>query len=494
MTDTNEKDNQENIYALKDTDIGFNDFARFYQALASDDTETVKVLVGRGMDVKGRCDNDENLLHLAVNNNCPKIVGVLIEAGANPDARDGKGDSPLHYAARIGSIESLAALLDSGATVDLPGHGGRTALFEAIRWNELEAVEILLDRGANVHYQIRNARSLSNGEFPIHTAARHASIEIMAALIKAGADVGVQSARGEKAIDEAMRVKNIDLAEFLAKSGAEMPDLINSCRSEDEWAKAEQWYKNVKKADDPESTANHMERLCRAIRQGENEKLRTMIYQRRTQPNAFDKHGYTPFHWAVLEGNIEAMKALLAVNTESGGANPELRTAEGSTTLALSVWRFMNNNKRTKKGLPVEREATLDALRFLLDRDVRIDAVNKIGQSLLHVAAMNDEIEIMAILLNRGAALELREDIGRTPLFYAISLSPQSYETVKFLIERNANVNVRDYLYARTPLHRAALCRAFRIMSALLKAGADRNIEDDKGKTALDYLRKGGQR
>lgn len=422
----------------------------------------------------------EILLHLTALNNSPSITR-LIETGTDVNALDNRQDTPLHYAAEGNAVDAITALIDAGANINQPGYGGRTALFDAIYWNNVEATKLLLECGADVNFRIELADSTACGETPLHTASSYASLEILSLLVDAGADLEIRSVRGKKAIDLAIKKKRIDTVIFLIKCGAEVPDLVDYSHQTDPWAKAEKWYKNVKQSDqrhNEENNEDHTETLCRAIRQGNIQTVTHLLHKRQADLNVLDKHGYAPLHWAAMEGNVKILAALL-----KNGADLKLPTIKGGPVLTLAVWRFMLNNKRTQKGLPVEKEATLEALRFLLDQGAKVDAVNEAGYSLLHVAAQNGEIEIMQRLLDKGADLDLPDKNGRTPLFHAINKSPHSLDTVKFLIDCEANLNIQDE-DGRTPLHWAAINKATKILKILLHAGANRTLKDKTGKTA----------
>jgi hypothetical protein len=58
---------------------------------------------------------------------------------------------------------------------------------------------------------------------------------------------------------------------------------------------------------------------------------------------------------------------------------------------------------------------------------------------------------------------------------------------VKQLADKNI-VNVRDSIGGRTPLMHAAMHGRLEICRVLLSAGADPNVEDMKGYTALEYV------
>ena len=167
----------------------------------------------------------------------------------------------------------------------------------------------------------------------------------------------------------------------------------------------------------------------------------------------------------------------------------ELFTNKGSSPLAVSVWRFLLNGKRVAKGLPNEREATLDAMLFLLDRGANVDTVSIGGSTLLHTAARHGEVELMKVLLDKSADIDFQDNNGRSPLFCAVRCS--NLEAVKFLLERGVKANICDTEAGRTPLHYAALHGEIKIMRVLLDAGADGTLKDGNGKMASDYSKKG---
>lgn len=56
---------------------------------------------------------------------------------------------------------------------------------------------------------------------------------------------------------------------------------------------------------------------------------------------------------------------------------------------------------------------------MLLERGARINARNKYGNTLLHVAAMNGHTEMVLFLLDKGIKLSTKNNAGSTPLHYA---------------------------------------------------------------------------
>ncbi|MEE8440183.1 MAG: ankyrin repeat domain-containing protein, partial [Spirochaetia bacterium] len=60
-------------------------------------------------------------------------------------------------------------------------------------------------------------------------------------------------------------------------------------------------------------------------------------------------------------------------------------------------------------------------------------------------------VEIVRLLLQEGADLEVRNSIGQTPLMIAMGRN-EEFEKVRFLVEAGADVNARDYQHWTTLL------------------------------------------
>jgi hypothetical protein len=88
--------------------------------------------------------------------------------------------------------------------------------------------------------------------------------------------------------------------------------------------------------------------------------------------------------------------------------------------------------------------------------------------ALLSAAASGDTVQTAA-LLNQGAALEARDEAGRTPLMLAVM--QRKPEVVRLLLDRGADPNVADRA-GRTPLQQAKQENLREIAALLERAGA----------------------
>ncbi|KAL8748994.1 MAG: hypothetical protein Q9184_006986 [Pyrenodesmia sp. 2 TL-2023] len=114
-----------------------------------------------------------------------------------------------------------------------------------------------------------------------------------------------------------------------------------------------------------------------------------------------------------------------------------------------------------------------DALRRLLQQnEVDINGTTDDGHSALHLAALNDEIISVQLLLEHGADIECNAKDDGTPLLVAINSN--SVKTARLLMERGADT--RNEVFARV---RGASPIPF--LQLLLDHGADVNTRDDHG-------------
>ena len=105
------------------------------------------------------------------------------------------------------------------------------------------------------------------------------------------------------------------------------------------------------------------------------------------------------------------------------------------------------------------------------------------GTTPLHVAAFNNNVEGVSLLLASGADSNCKDDNGSTPLHDAAFSGCE--EIIRILLSYRADCNCRNN-EGLTLLHRAAYFGRENIVSLLLANGADVNSKDNSGKTPLD--------
>ncbi|MCE9528938.1 MAG: ankyrin repeat domain-containing protein [Planctomycetales bacterium] len=123
-----------------------------------------------------------------------------------------------------------------------------------------------------------------------------------------------------------------------------------------------------------------------------------------------------------------------------------------------------------------------EALRHQLDGALRVDHSEPDGTTLLMHAAWKCRLEMVKLLLERGADIQVRDNRGHTAVFY--SVFTHSPTCLKLLAEHGGNVNDTNRK-GQSVLMRAVSEGSARCTQMLLQLGADVNYRSPDGTTAL---------
>ena len=85
------------------------------------------------------------------------------------------------------------------------------------------------------------------------------------------------------------------------------------------------------------------------------------------------------------------------------------------------------------------KRGDIGVIRQLATLGRRMDACNKHGESIVHIACRRGNVEILKFLLAHGAKVDICDDQGRTPLHDACWNRP-SFECVKIILELNLHL------------------------------------------------------
>ena len=398
-------------------------------------------LLAAGSDVNSSQIDGMTALHWAVHRDDTATTRLLVEAGASVTAPNRYGVTPLALACQNGNAEIVRLLLENGADPDSTLNGGETALMTASRTGRADCVKALLARGAKV-----NAKE-SKGQTAVMWAAAEGHADVVGLLIDGGADFRTPLASGFTPLLFAARSGRAEVVRVLIKAGADV----------------------------------------RAIAGPENGKPRKGVTCT------------APLLMAIENGHFELALELVAAGADLNDQR------SGFTPLHNLTWVRKTGIGEEADGQPPPagsgRITSLDFIRTLVKRGADVNArltdssgaqghVNAKGATPLLFAAESADLPMIRLLVELGADSLLPNDEGCTPLMAAAGMGtfateeeagtePEAIETVKFLLEKGADVNTVDRK-GETAMHGAAY-KSFPQMVRLLAAnGADINLWNRK--------------
>ncbi|KAI1284962.1 E3 ubiquitin-protein ligase MIB1 [Halotydeus destructor] len=209
------------------------------------------------------------------------------------------------------------------------------------------------------------------------------------------------------------------------------------------------------------------DRACHHASFGDEPAVIELLTQGSADLNARNKRRQTPLHIAVNKGHVGVVKALLEL-----GCHPSLQDSEGDTPLhdAISKKRddilslLLDHNAdisvTNNTGFNALHSAALrgnpSAMKILLSKLSRawiVDEKKDDGYTALHLAALNNHLEVAELLVQCGKAnLDLQNVNLQTPLHLAVER--QHTHIVRLLVRENANLNIGDK-DMDSPLHEA---------------------------------------
>ena len=212
----------------------------------------------------------------------------------------------------------------------------------------------------------------------------------------------------------------------------------------------------------PESTKELL--LWRAAYAGETDKVEQLLMNGAGFAT-LRRFWETPLHLAVKNGDHMTVEVLLS----HGVSFLNFQDHKGRTALCLAV---QSNDE--------------EMVNLLLKNGVEPFIVNDKKESPLHIAVKNKNEEIFELLLDytkKADQLNLQDKKGRTVLHKAVKSNIKNRRLIR-LLDLGADVNIKDDLGC-TPLQYA---RNNKTIFLLLERGADINSQDRLGKTLLHKI------
>jgi ankyrin repeat protein len=308
-------------------------------------------------------------------------------------------------------------------------------------------------------------------------AAERGDARVVGLFIAAGLDVNGADQRNETALAHAARRGDLRVVQALLRAGASVDVRVGRGGTALNWAAYE----------------------------GRLEVVGAMLNARPRRETVDDA-----FVSAARGGQLDCFALLLDRGVDVAAQGPRalisVAKKDGDTAARLAIARRL-----LKAGVPIDAavdrfgwnlllsaidEGHLDMVRFALDAGSDINrrcdcsnytSLTRGGLTPLGVAVTTStlSVEIVDLLLARGADVGARTYEGRTPLLLALNrMGPRDSAVVTKLLAARSDPNAQDS-HGDTPLVEAAASRSLAGMQLLLDAGADVNARSRRGRTPL---------
>jgi ankyrin repeat protein len=399
-------------------------------AVRNGDAVLVDRLLKVGANAKAANRYGITPIFLACETGNAAIVERLIKAGVSANATGKLGETALHTCSRSGSVAAAKVLIANGASVDvLESWRGQTPLMWAAAQGHADVMRLLIEAGADV-----NARSaLQNWErqrtaeprdkwlppgglTPLLFAAREGCVSCVKVLIDAKADINLVDAESQNAAILALINGHVDVAAQLIDSGID----VNAADRVGRTALfAAVDLHTVPSSNRPaprefDDTLTSLDVIKKLLDKGADvdAPLRAQIPYRTKLDRGGDGvlgPGTTPLLRAAKAGDTAVVKMLLAK-----GANAKAATRNGVNPIMMAANVGTREEDMTGRG-KTEKDA-IDTINLLLAAGGEINGSDNNGRAALHGAALWGLADVVRVLHQKGADINIKDKRGYTPL------------------------------------------------------------------------------
>jgi ankyrin repeat protein len=340
------------------------------------------------------------------------VIKALIENGANVNSKEPtQGDTPLIMVIQKNRTHLIKSLISAKADITLANNRGLTPLMMTVIHNRQHFLYHLSAFFNPTFLDVVN----EDGETALMLAVKAGHLEMVNALIEAGANQTLKNKDDKTALDLAK-----EQAPSMVHVLMPTPPLIDAIIKEEiETLQKliDSGIHNINEKDNFGRTAL----MCASM----NSNMRTgveLLMDSGADLTIVDNNGFSALMLAIEDGNDEIATILLK-------ANPEVinRVAADGTALILAA----------KKG-------HIDMVKALISVGAKNDPIDKFGYTALMYAASRGHTEVVKELLKfKNNLINSTENMNnRTALILAADKG--NLETVKVLIEAGADVTIED--------------------------------------------------
>jgi ankyrin repeat protein len=275
--------------------------------------------------------------------------------------------------------------------------------------------------------------------------------------------------------------------------------------------------------------AESLSLLKKAVNSGDIKEITRLIEMNISNINQLDSTGRTVLFDAILKNNPDIVNVLLKNGSDPnivdfGNVNPLLLSGlqDNSDILALlfkynvklpigekldyflvelismrktNALRYIledkislfKNHRCLKLGQEAAKINYVELISFLLEKGLNPNITDENGTTLLHIASYYKSFEVLTVLINAKADLNIKDKMGYTPISYS-----NDQRIARLLIQHDADLSITLH-GKQTILHHAIVMQEEEVVKLLIEKGVDIDLADDEGRTPISLSAEMGQ-
>lgn len=406
-----------------------------YAIMEKTDNATIKHLLSKKGNAVDKLTHDgRTYIFWAAYRNNLGIMQHLVDKGAKANIEDSHGYSVLNFAAVTGQTnpELYDFLLDHKADLQAKNHDGANALLLVAPYaKDYDIVQYFVDKGLS----LASEDNSGNGLFLY--AVRGGNIALLKELVskavpydrvnKTGGNAFLLASQGTRGSQNSLEtyayLEGLGLEPNITDALGRNPLHAIAARNEDLTILNYFLEKGVDVNQQDEDGATP---YLNAAERNSVDVVR-LLTQRIQDINAKDKAGRSALALAVRRNKPEVVQFLL-----DQGADIHTLDKKGNTLAFYLIPTF------TAK----KPEAFETKLRLLQDKGLDLTQVQHDGNTLLHLAAQENQLALLKRLLSFGIDINLKNRDGNTALHLA-AMSAKNDKMLKYLVEKGADTSLK---------------------------------------------------
>lgn len=448
--------------------------------------EVVKLLLFYGADVNYMCSFHRSPLHLAVDEELydPKIAKQLLKHGPDMSLRDNNGNTVLHEVARyLFGDDLLKLLLSQCKQTDLnaTNNNGETPCLVAAKARNVTKVILFLEHTmatGEVNMESILHKAIDTKQLPIieivaaysalHPLNKHNQTPFLYALYKNIKDkpilefllqlttnINCHDTHGNTPLHFASYNNNADIALLLIKNGADVT------------------YRNTM----------GMCPMHIAAFEGHEDVMTNLCFSNGMQTTGLrmkDRHGRTPLRIACINHRKEIIKIILRAYIVKSNIRKKRDVISNLPGILTILFGPHNKHLANLNTGMVLQNSIFKALENAAD----INEIDAFGKTLLLKAVETRQCELVEMLVNSDANIDIQDCSGNTCLH--VAAEQRSFQIFFLLLKHAVRIQTQNSL-GQLPLHVAFEYRFHQGVSELLKYHRSNSkiVVDVDGNTVL---------